>query len=128
MLQSKVSLVRRRSSRSNRVLGELNSTEQLRSLESSIIKPKLPIVSKKTNLGNIKILTQKMIEWLDTQFSQYFNRDYSVDLQNSNYFCYTNLVMFQKRLFDMQRLNVHSCLFNTNDFFKSKNNGNISGI
>lgn len=126
VLHAKVSVVRRRSSRSSRVLGELNSTEQLKTLESAITKPKVPIVSKKTNLGNIKVLTQKMIEWLDTHFSQYFNRDYSVDLQNSNYFCYSNLEMFQNRLFDMQRLNVHNCLFNTNDFFKLKINGNTS--
>jgi len=128
MLQAKASLVRRRSSRSSRVLGELNS--EIKSLEAAIpVRPKLPVITnKKANLSNIKVLTQKMIEWLDTQFNQYFDRDYSADLQNSNYFCYTNFDKFQKRLYDMQRLNVHSCLFSTNDFLKQQMNGFTSDV
>lgn len=135
-LQKKTSLVRRRSSRTVKPLGEKNDSDtQLALMEPPQQPPQPPKLSlkpslkhkpsivknkPKPSLQSTKVLTQNMIDWLESQFTVYFNRDYSVNLENSKQFCYTNFDKFHKRLFDVQRLNVHSCLFNTNDFLKQK--------
>lgn len=132
---AKPTLVRRRSSRIVKVLGESNSIE----VDNQVMKPEMPpaattlplalpkqrpvFVSKKPNSASTKMFTQHLIDWLENQFTIYFNRDYSTQLPNSSYFCYNNFEKFQKRLFDMQRLNLHSCLFNTNGFLNMKING-----
>lgn len=121
---SKPSLVRRRSSRMTKVLGEINTDQTKTKLATQ-----RPVITQKrpTNL-TCKTLTQNMIQWLEVQFQSYFDQDYSTDLNNSNHFCYTDLEKIKKRLYDMQRLNVHSCLFNMSDFIKMKIKGFNTGI
>jgi hypothetical protein len=128
---AKSSLTRRKSSRgTSRVLGELNSSSAtITQVHRSMTMPKQkPVIIFKPQPAqyNTKVLTQNMLDWLENQFSIYFNRDYSIKLHNSNYFCYTNFERVQRRLFDMQRLNVHACLFNANDFLNMKVSGRLT--
>ncbi len=121
------SLVKRKSLRQTRVLGELNSTSATGMHRSMTMPKQRPVIQKpKPVQYNTKLLAQNMIDWLENQFSIYFNRDYSTQIHNANYFCYKNFERVKKRLFDMQRINVHSCLFNANDFLKMKINGSLA--
>lgn len=124
------SLVRRRSSRQSKVLGELNSTTAFNQVQRSKTMPKqrpVMIQKPKALVHNVKQLTQHLIDWLENQFMVYFSCDYATQVHNASYFCYTDFEKAQKRLFDMQRVNVHNCLFNANDFLKVKINGLLSG-
>lgn len=116
----KPALIRRRSSRMTKVLGEINSdqTKKQATQRQAVI-----ITQKRPTTATCKTLTQNMIQWLEVQFQTYFDQDYSVDLNNSNHFCYTDLEKIKKRLYDIQRLNIHSCLFNMTDFIKMKIKG-----
>ncbi len=127
-LMAKPSLIKRKSLRQSRVLGELNSTSASQVQRSMTMPKQRPAVIQKPKpiQYNNKLLTQNMIDWLENQFSIYFNRDYSTQIHNASYFCYTNFEKVQKRLFDMQRINVHSCLFSANDFLNMKINGTLA--
>ena len=108
-----------------KVLGEINSDQtkkQATQRQAAIITQKRPTTA------TCKTLTQNMIQWLEVQFQTYFDQDYSVDLNNSNHFCYTDLEKIKKRLYDIQRLNIHSCLFNMTDFIKMKIKGFNTGM
>lgn len=125
-------LGRRKSTRTSRVLGELPTflIEQQQITHPVIIKSQVSkhkpaaqmAANKKLNNNAINALKQNMIDWLDNQFKLNFNKDYSTQLEHSKYFCYSDFEKVQRRLFDMQRINVHNCLFNTGDYLKLKTN------
>ena len=108
-------VVRRKSSRMTRVLGELNAAEH-NPRPLLLSKPKLSVASKKQNTNTANSLKQSMIEWLEHQFHLNFNK--STEIDNAAHFCYSNFEKLQKRLFDVQRINVHNCLFNANNLLK----------
>jgi hypothetical protein len=61
----------------------------------------------------------EMFDWLSHQFSIYFDSDYTANFPHSAFFCYSKLDHMKKRLFDVQRINMHECLMNSYAYFKS---------
>ncbi len=59
---------------------------------------------------------QSMIDWLTNQFSNYFECDYATKVPYSNFFCYSDIIRLKKRLFDVQRINIHDCLIQSFDY------------
>lgn len=70
-------------------------------------------VSKTKQAINVK---QSMIDWLTTQFSNYFECDYATKISYSEFFCYNDIKKLKKRLFDVQRINIHDCLIQSSDY------------
>jgi hypothetical protein len=71
---------------------------------------------------SVKVIEQAkmdMFEWLSTQFASYFDSDFSSHLPYSGFFCYDKLEVVKKRLFDVQRINVHECLLNSYGYLKA---------
>lgn len=96
--------------------------------ENSPSKHKSPVQTKNLTQQQRKTQTAKilsnfkqcMIDWLSEQFSLYFDIDYSTDLPFSDYFCYSDFDRMKKKLFDVQRLNMHECLIGSFGYLKLK--------
>ena len=76
-------------------------------------------LAKSESTRTIEQAKMEMFEWLSHQFSIYFDNDYSTHLPYSGYFCYSKLSDMKKRLFDIQRINVHNCLLNSYSYLKT---------
>ena len=70
-------------------------------------------VLKSKQAINVK---QAMIDWLTNQFSTYFECDYTTVVSYSNFFCYNDIKQLKKRLYDVQRINIHDCLIQSFDY------------
>jgi hypothetical protein len=130
---NKIDLIRRGSLKptNKKILGELNS--DLARTNSLFLAPK-PVLKKTGDIAQKKKLNNNasinyrynMLDWLENQFSIYFNKDYAIRDAYSSHFCYSNLVKVKKRLFDVSRINIHNSLLNADEILKKTNNSQVS--
>ena len=76
---------------------------------------------KNQSTKTIEQAKMEMFDWLCHQFATYFDNDYTSYLPFANFFCYSKLNHMVKRLFDVQRINVHECLLNSHEYLKNNN-------
>ena len=105
------SLVSRKSSaRTLKVISENSPSKHQTAVKTKNLTQQQKKIQSAKILNNFK---QCMIDWLSEQFSIYFDNDYSTDLPFSNYFCYSDFDTMKKKLYDVQRLNMHECLLSS---------------
>ena len=112
-LKKKPSVSRRSSVKPLKTISENSPTKK----RFSLMPPPAETQQNKANrTRQTQNLKQTMIDWLTHQFSVYFERDYATQLPYCDFFCYSDTKTLKKRVYDVQRINVHDCLIHSAEY------------